>query len=370
MANDTKVCIDLDECQIPGSCSQSCRNTKESFICSCSDGYVLHEDKHTCKAVNSSSAFLLISNRRSLLVSDLKEKSIEVVPVEVENVVALASDTHSNVLYWYDMKTKKIFRKELSGTPQPIISSGADLIEGLALDWIAQNLYWVDSRLNTIEVARENGSNRMVLLSKDIDQPRGIALDPSPDARVLFWTDWGDHPRIERVNMDGTNRTSILTSKIFWPNGLTLDLPTKRVYFADSKVDYIDYCNYDGTGRRQVLAGSHYLLHPHSLAVFEDAVYWTDRQLNRVLSANKFTGQNQTVFSHLVSQPLSVLLHHPALQPLSPNPCANATCGHLCLLSPVSGTGMKIYLKEQRKQHLIFCFFLQVTPVAADQDTV
>lgn len=178
---------------------------------------------------------------------------LKVVPVDVENVVALASNTHTDVLYWYDMKAKKIFRKPLDGIPEVVISSGADLIEGLALDWVANNLYWVDSRLNTIEVARENGSNRMVLLAKDIDQPRGIALDPSPDARVVFWTDWGDHPRIERVNMDGSNRTSILTSKIYWPNGLTLDLPNKRVYFADSKVDYIDFCNYDGTGRQQVL---------------------------------------------------------------------------------------------------------------------
>lgn len=339
MANDTKVCMDLDECDLPGSCSQHCTNTKGSFFCKCTEGYVLQEDKRSCKAINSSSAFLLISNRRSLLVSDLKEKSIEVVPVEVENVVALASNTRTNVLYWYDMKVKKIFRKELSGKPSPVITSGADLIEGLALDWVANNLYWVDSRLNTIEVARENGSNRMVLISKDIDQPRGIAIDASPDARVLFWTDWGDHPRIERVNLDGTNRSVIITSKIYWPNGLTLDLPAKRVYFADSKVDYIDSCFYDGTGRRQVLAGSHYLLHPHSLAVFEDHIYWTDRQLNRVLSANKFTGQNQTVFSHLVSQPLSVLLHHPSLQPAYPNPCENATCAQLCLLSPVSPTG-------------------------------
>ena len=86
----------------------------------------------------------------------------------------------------------------------------------------------------------------------------------------------------------------------------------------------------------KVLASSHYLLHPHSLAVFESHVYWTDRQLNRVLSADKFTGQNQTVFSHLVAQPLSLLLHHPSLQPLYPNPCENATCAQLCLLSPVA----------------------------------
>lgn len=27
------------------------------------------------------------------------------------------------------------------------------MTEGIALDWVARNLYWVDSSLNTIEVA-------------------------------------------------------------------------------------------------------------------------------------------------------------------------------------------------------------------------
>ncbi len=86
--------------------------------------------------------------------------------MDVENVVAVASDAHTNVLYWYDMKVKKMFSKDQPGAPRVIIGSGADLIEGLALDWIGHNLYWVDSRLNTLEVARDNGSSRMVLLSK------------------------------------------------------------------------------------------------------------------------------------------------------------------------------------------------------------
>ena len=47
------------------------------------------------------------------------------------------------------MKAKWIFRKELDGAPVAIITSGADLIEGLLLDWI-------DSRLDTIQVSREN----------------------------------------------------------------------------------------------------------------------------------------------------------------------------------------------------------------------
>ena len=85
--------------------------------------------------------------------------------------------------------------------------------------------------------------------------------------------------------MDGTSRQMIIDSKIYWPNGLTLDIANRRVYFADSKLDFVDFCNYDGTGRQQVIAGSHYLLHPHSLTLFEDTLYWTDRQLNRVSKA-------------------------------------------------------------------------------------
>ena len=87
-------------------------------------------------------------------------------------------------------------------------------------------------------------------------------------------------------------------------------------------------------GGWQVLASSHYLLHPHSIAVFLDTVYWTDRQLNRVLSAHKFSGGNQSVVTHLVSQPLSIHISHSVLQPNGSNPCATARCEHLCLLAP------------------------------------
>ncbi|XP_063240571.1 low-density lipoprotein receptor-related protein 2 [Bacillus rossius redtenbacheri] len=339
LSNDSLTCQDLDECDPPGACSQQCTNTKGSFVCNCLEGYVLEVDNHTCKAVNHSAAYLIISNRHSILVADLKEQGLERVPITVENVVATASNMHTGTIFWSDMKLKKICRLDRGLEPQDVISNGLDLVEGLAYDWIGKNIYWLDSRLNTIEVATENGTNRIVLLKENITQPRGMALDPSPNARWLFWTDWGENPRVERVGMDGTNRSVIISTKIYWPNGLALDVPNQRVYFADSKLDFIDFCFYNGSGRQQVLAGSHYLLHPHSLALFEDVVYWTDRQLNRVLSARKFRGTNQTVVSHLISQPLSVHVHHPVLQPLSPNPCDGAACAQLCLLSPSAPAG-------------------------------
>ncbi|XP_041779439.1 low-density lipoprotein receptor-related protein 2 [Anopheles merus] len=339
LAPDNFTCKDLNECDPPGLCSQRCTNTKGSYFCSCVDGYVLEPNKHTCKAVNHPAAFLIISNRHSILVADLKEQGLERVPIIVENVVATASNMHTGTIFWSDMKLKKISRLDRGMEPQEIISTGLDLVEGLAYDWIGQNLYWLDSKLNTIEVAHENGSNRLVLVRENITQPRGMCLDPSPTAKWLFWTDWGENPRIERIGMDGTMRETIVSTKIYWPNGLTLDVATQRVYFADSKLDFIDFCYYNGTGRQQVLAASHYLLHAHSLSLFEDTLYWTDRQLNRVLSAHKYRGTNQTVVSHLISQPLSVHVHHPSLQPMYESPCKRAACQHVCLLSPSEPAG-------------------------------
>ncbi|VVD04124.1 unnamed protein product [Leptidea sinapis] len=339
LQTDGYTCRDVDECQPPGLCSQICTNTKRSYFCGCVDGYRLAPDKHSCKADNHSSAFLIISNRHSILVADLNEQGLERVPINVENVVATASNMHTGTIFWSDMKLKTISRLDRGGEPKVIVSTGLDLVEGLAYDWVAGNVYWLDSKLNSIEVSKEDGSARTTLVSGNITQPRGMCLDPAPGDRWLFWTDWGENPRIERVGMDGTQRSAIITTKIYWPNGLTLDTATKRVYFADSKLDFIDFCYYNGTGRQQVLAGSHYLLHPHSLTLFEDTLYWTDRQLNRVLSAHKFKGSNQSVVSHLISQPLSIHVHHPSLQPQHPNSCSADVCQHLCLLSPNQTAG-------------------------------
>lgn len=41
----------------------------------------------------------------------------------------------------------------------------------------------------------------------------------------MFWTDWGEVPKIERAGMDGSNgsRMVIVNEDIFWPNGLAID---------------------------------------------------------------------------------------------------------------------------------------------------
>lgn len=48
---DLRKCVDIDECQTFGACSQQCMNTRGSYKCQCNQGYVSDGvDGKECKA--------------------------------------------------------------------------------------------------------------------------------------------------------------------------------------------------------------------------------------------------------------------------------------------------------------------------------
>lgn len=49
---------------------------------------------------------------------------------------------------------------------------------GIAVDWVAGNVYWTDSGRDVIEVAQMKGENRKTLISGMIDEPHAIVVDP------------------------------------------------------------------------------------------------------------------------------------------------------------------------------------------------
>ena len=71
-------------------------------------------------------------------------------------------------------------------TVEDIIVGSVMSVEGLAIDWMSRNLYWVDSGRKVIEMARLSGLHRKVIIPKMdhktnhtiLDKPRAIAVDP------------------------------------------------------------------------------------------------------------------------------------------------------------------------------------------------
>lgn len=73
--------------------------------------------------------------------------------------------------------------------------------------------------------------------------------------RKVFFTDYGQIPKVERCDMDGQNRTKLVDSKIVFPHGITLDLVSRLVYWADAYLDYIEVVDYEGKGRQTIIQG-------------------------------------------------------------------------------------------------------------------
>lgn len=57
--NSDTECDDIDECKIPGTCSQLCKNTKGSYKCECLPGYTLVNHRY-CKADHGKNTLSLI----------------------------------------------------------------------------------------------------------------------------------------------------------------------------------------------------------------------------------------------------------------------------------------------------------------------
>ena len=70
----------------------------------------------------------------------------------------------------------------------------------------------------------------------------------------MYWTDWGEEPKIERAGMDGSHRQLLVKDDIYWPNGITLDYVEGKVYWVEANYHFIHRMNMDGTQRYVKLA--------------------------------------------------------------------------------------------------------------------
>uniref|UniRef100_A0A8C2L9E4 Low density lipoprotein receptor-related protein 1Bb n=1 Tax=Cyprinus carpio TaxID=7962 RepID=A0A8C2L9E4_CYPCA len=287
-------------------------------------------------------AFVIFSIRHEIRRIDLHKRDYSLLVPGLRNTIALDFHFNRSLLYWTDVVEDKIYRGKLSETGgvtgvEVVIQHGLATPEGLAVDWIAGNLYWIDSNLDQIEVARLNGEMRTTLIAGGMEHPRALAVDPGQG--ILFWTDWdATFPRIEATSMSGSGRHVVYKDMEIgaWPNGLTLDHQERRIVWTDARSDAIYSALYDGTGVIEILRGHEYLSHPFAVSLFGGGVYWTDWRTNTLARANKWTGRNVTVIQKTSAQPFDLEIYHPSRQPQASNPCegndGRGPCSHLCLI--------------------------------------
>lgn len=342
LKTDKRTCEDINECDNPDACDQICLNLPGTYKCDCEGGYAIDPATQTCKAESGTLPTLYFTNRHEVrkLTVDQREY-VRLIP-NLKNAVALDIDIPNHMIFWSDLSLKKIFcsKMDLAGSSfnhRVVIGSGVEAPEGIAADWVHGNIYWTDSALRTISVARADGSKRRTVIGENLEKPRAIAIDPVKN--FMYWTDWGEKPRIEKSGLNGADRVALVTDNIVWPNGITLDMVSQRLYWVDSKLHTLSSVDVNGGTRHLVIYNTEKLAHPLSLAVFEEKVFWTDMANGAVFSANRLSGSDVTELAQDLVQPEDIVLHHTLKQPTGTNWCnqgdrVNGGCEFLCLPAP------------------------------------
>ncbi|XP_076471456.1 low-density lipoprotein receptor-related protein 1B-like isoform X2 [Babylonia areolata] len=346
----TESLSEINACELWGACSQNC-TFSGGKQCSCFPGYELGSDKWSCKALGDDPIKVIYSNTYGIRQLNTKDMSAVSLMSGLRNIVALDFYWEKKYLFWTGVVDDKIYRGTLAPNSvtdiQAIVDVGLAKTEGVAVDWVGGNIYWVEARLVQIEVAKLNGTHRTTLVAGGaMSNPRAIGLDPR--VSLLFWTDWdSEFPRIERCSMSGDTDTRKVIYDVRqipgggWLNGLTVDYEAYRLYWVDARSDSIHSITYDGDDHHQIMVSRPYLGHLFSISLFEDSIYLTDWHSKALVKANKFNRSNGTVIQKFLLQPFDVKIFHPYRQPQVPhNPCdpeTNGGCSHLCLLGNDDG---------------------------------
>uniref|UniRef100_A0AAR2M5Q5 EGF-like domain-containing protein n=1 Tax=Pygocentrus nattereri TaxID=42514 RepID=A0AAR2M5Q5_PYGNA len=343
LATDGHTCGQQDLCSAHLRCSQVCEQHKHTVKCSCYPGWRLEPDGENCQSTDPFEPFVMFSIRHEIRRISLRSGDYSLLVPALRNTITLDFHFSQRLLYWTDVVEDQIYRGKLSESGgvsgiEVVVQHGLATPEGLAVDWIAGNLYWIDSNLDQIEVAKLNGDLRTTLIAGGMEHPRAIAVDPGQGS--LFWTDWDAmFPRIEGASMSGAGRHVVYRDMEVgaWPNGLALDHMEKRIVWTDARSDAIYSALYDGSGVIEILRGHEYLSHPFAVSLYGGSVFWTDWRTNTLTKASKWTGANVTVIQKTSAQPFDLEIVHPSRQPLTPNPCegnrGKGPCSHLCLIN-------------------------------------
>ena len=94
--------------------------------------------------------------------------------------------------------------------------------------------------------------------------PRSIALHPFQG--YIYWSNWDATGSIERATMDGSQR-EIIVEKVGRPNGLTIDLAERRLYWTELTSPAIEYYDFKNKIRHKIITNE--LYEPTGLAYYK-----------------------------------------------------------------------------------------------------
>ncbi|KAK9295184.1 hypothetical protein QLX08_010428 [Tetragonisca angustula] len=183
------------------------------------------------------------NNNITLFSNDLRDKNFTLKPLLKKHnkssyIIAIVFDTSRRTLFWSDPMQGVIMKMHvpLDGPPdEPTILHNLThhSPRGIALDACNSHIYWVNSNNTNPSIERSDldGGNRVTVIKENLYEPLAVAVDHSN--KKLYWIDDAEGVRInmERSNLDGSERELLVHPKGHQPVHLALD--NDSIYWSD-----------------------------------------------------------------------------------------------------------------------------------------
>ncbi len=142
-----------------GGCSHLCLRKHEGYVCACPTGIKLKASNvSTCEELPNDYLLVALRSGVAQISLDTNEMFDVVLPLDnIHGVVVLDYHYNKSKIFIADVNIDSITVIDMITTSdtKTIISTGIHTPNGIAVDWIANNIYWTDSgnkvnELNTI----------------------------------------------------------------------------------------------------------------------------------------------------------------------------------------------------------------------------
>ena len=152
-----------------GNCSHLCLPTSNvTRVCRCAAGFSV--DPSNLTACVGAESFILYSLNWEIKGVSLEHPANETAnrtevlgPISrVQMATSVDFIAAQDLIYWVDSDHGSIIRIRRDGTHRQVVAEGLDSVEGLAIDWIAGNMYWTNQKFDVIEVSKINGSFKVI----------------------------------------------------------------------------------------------------------------------------------------------------------------------------------------------------------------
>ena len=240
------------------------------------------------------------------------------------NIRGLAVDTANDRLFWADNGENRLLRANFDGSSSVIlhtITGGSPFPADVRLDLANSHFYWCDQMRNRIQRSALDGTAVTdVITSAAPTGPYYMELDSA--AGKIYWGDFAGGS-IYRSNLDATARETLVTG-LDMTRGLGLDLAEGMIYFVSRDDKTIHRCPLAalGNGSIPVTHPAVQTLYtgldtPHGLELDIPArkLYWADTGSSagigvgdRAVSRGDFDGSGEIEILATGSEPWDVAL--------------------------------------------------------------